>query len=367
MTRAFSVARGAWKRFARDRGTLAVAILVPVLGFLVLGGAHAGDDPHKVYVILLDDGTASGPTGVRQYDLGRAMLDAVDPTVLDIEIVSDSGAAREGVARGEAVAMLVLPPAFTEDASKGRSAGFVVVNAVDAAVAEETLRELDRAARAAVQSTVPGASADVLSIDTVAGAIDEGRSWLVGAAALVVTASILSLVLHVVVRQRTDGTLERTLASTGHAPDLIVGHGIAFGAVAIAQTSLVLVAARVLGLTVAGSYGVFLLIFVSYAAFVLAAALAAGAFVRTDTQGFVVLASALGATGFLAGVFWPVEGMWAPFALVGNVVPLAWGLPAARAVAAGMDATSAALPIAGYIALSGIGFGLATWRLRRGP
>lgn len=367
MTRAFAVATALAKRLSRDRASLAVAVLVPLLGVLVLGGAHFGDDPHKVQVVLLDDGTARGPTGVREHELGRAMLAEIDPRVLDVEIVGDARSAQEAVARGEVVALLVLPPSFTQDASQGSTAGLIVVNGADPVAAGETLRELDRAARVAVQSTVPGAAADPLDVETVGGALDAEGAWLVGVVALVAAASVASLALHVVVREREGGTLDRALAATGRASDVVVGHALVFGAVALVQVAVLLAVARALGLFVAGSYAAFALLLVLHTAAVLGAALALGAFVRTPSQGFVALVGLVAVTAFLSGVFWRPAAMWAPLAAVANVVPLGWGLPAARAVAAGAGAVVAALPAAAYVALAALGGGLASWRTGRGP
>jgi ABC-2 type transport system permease protein len=105
----------AWKEiqiFMRDRGTLALLILFPILLSSVQGGANVamaseGETPS----ILLQVSLVNEDTGAFGSEVSKA-IQSID--VLEVENLLQADIAEEKVAKGEAAAAILIPADFTE-------------------------------------------------------------------------------------------------------------------------------------------------------------------------------------------------------------------------------------------------------------
>jgi len=141
-------------------------------------------------------------------------------------------------------------------------------------------------------------------------------------------------------RERTSGTLERLLAMPLGKGDLLAGYALAFGLVAVVQTALAsAVALGPLGLDVAGSAGLVVLLAVLDALLGTALGLLLSAFARTEFQAVQFLPAVILPQLLLCGLFAPREAMAAPLRWLSDVFPLTYAVDGMQRVVATADVT----------------------------
>jgi ABC-2 type transport system permease protein len=169
-------------------------------------------------------------------------------------------------------------------------------------------------------------------------------------------------------RERTTGTLERLMTLPLAKGDLLAGYGLAFTAVAAAQvvvTSAVTFGA--LGVDVAGSVALVVVIALAGALFGMALGLFVSAFARTEFQAVQFMPALVLPQLLLCGLFVPAERMAPLLEAVSAVVPLTYAFDALAGVARGGEGLTAVVPElavvlgAAVLALAG---GAATLRRR---
>ena len=128
-------------------------------------------------------------------------------------------------------------------------------------------------------------------------------------------------------RERTSGTLERLLTTPLGKGDLLFGYAIAFGMVAIVQTSLAsALALGPLGLHVAAGPSLVVLIAVLDALLGMALGLFLSAFARNEFQAVQFLPAVVFPQLLLCGLFAPRATMAAPLRWASDVFPLTYAV-----------------------------------------
>lgn len=128
-------------------------------------------------------------------------------------------------------------------------------------------------------------------------------------------------------RERTSGTLERLLTTPLGKGDLLAGYALAFGAVAVLQTSLAsALALGPLGLDVLGPAPVVVLLAVLDALLGMALGLFLSAFARSEFQAVQFLPAFVFPQLLLCGLFVPRETMAAPLRWLSDVFPLTYAV-----------------------------------------
>ena len=141
-------------------------------------------------------------------------------------------------------------------------------------------------------------------------------------------------------RERSSGTLERLLAMPLGKADLLGGYALAFGLVAVVQTLLAsAVALGPLGLDVAGSPAMVVLLAVLNALLGTALGLLLSAFARNEFQAVQFLPAAVLPQLLLCGLFAPRETMAAPLRWLSDVLPLTYAVDGMQEVAASAQVT----------------------------
>lgn len=171
-------------------------------------------------------------------------------------------------------------------------------------------------------------------------------------------------------RERTSGTLERLLSMPVGKGDLLTGYAVAFGLVAVVQSSLAsALALGPLGLDVAGSTWLVIVLAVLDALLGTALGLLLSAFARTEFQAVQFLPAVVLPQVLLCGLFVPREAMAAPLQRLSDVLPLTYAVEGMQRVAASSDVTSSLLVdlgvVAGCVVLF-VGLGAATLPRRSG-
>lgn len=171
-------------------------------------------------------------------------------------------------------------------------------------------------------------------------------------------------------RERTSGTLERLLSMPMAKGDLLTGYALAFGLVAVVQTSLA--AALVLGplgLDLQGATALVVLLAVLDALLGTALGLLLSAFARSEFQAVQFLPAVVLPQLLLCGLFAPREAMAEPLQWLSTALPLTYAVDGMQEVAASPEVTGALIGdlgvIAGCVVLF-VGLGAASLPRRSG-
>jgi ABC-2 type transport system permease protein len=142
-------------------------------------------------------------------------------------------------------------------------------------------------------------------------------------------------------RERTSGTLERLLAMPMGKADLLAGYALAFGLMAVVQTLLAsAVALGPLGLDVAGSAALVVLLAVLNALLGTALGLLLSAFARSEFQAVQFLPAVVLPQLLLCGLFAPRDVMAPPLRWLSDAFPLTYAVQAMQRVTESADVTS---------------------------
>ena len=169
-------------------------------------------------------------------------------------------------------------------------------------------------------------------------------------------------------RERTSGTLERLMASPIAKADLLCGYGLAFGAVATVQALATgAVAFGALGLEVAGSVALVLLLAVANAILGMALGLFLSAFASTEFQAVQFMPAFVLPQLLLCGLFVPRDQMADALDTLAGALPLTYAFDALdRATTETSWSSELTLDVcvlAGAVALA-LALGAATLRRR---
>lgn len=141
-------------------------------------------------------------------------------------------------------------------------------------------------------------------------------------------------------RERTNGTLERLLTTPLRKTDLLFGYGIAFGIAAAVQASIVsAVAYLFLGLETAGNPGWVIAIAIANAVLGVALGLLASAFARTEFQAVQFMPVVALPQILLCGLFVARDQMVGWLQAISNVLPLTYSVEALQEVGRYADPT----------------------------
>lgn len=141
-------------------------------------------------------------------------------------------------------------------------------------------------------------------------------------------------------RERQRGTLERLLAMPLGKGDLIAGYAVAFGVLAAAQALVAAgFAVYVLGLDVAGSAWLLVLVAVVDAVLGTALGLFVSAFARSEFQAVQFLPAFILPQFLLCGLLTPRDNLPDVLNVVSDVLPLSYAVDAMRSVTVDAGAT----------------------------
>ncbi len=135
-------------------------------------------------------------------------------------------------------------------------------------------------------------------------------------------------------RERSSGTLERLLAMPTGKLDFLGGYALAFGLVAAVQSALaVLLCVGPLGLDVAASVWVLIVVAVADAVLGSALGLFVSAFARTEFQAVQFMPAIVIPQILLCGLFVPRDQMPPVLSAISDVLPLSYAVDAMSSVA----------------------------------
>lgn len=292
--RTLAVARRLLEQFRRDRRTLVLLFVVPLvilslLGYLLRGSAT----PPKVGVV----GGCSVP---------------VRSTSVTLVFLSRSAA--EAQLKGGQLAAYVLcgpPPEIHLEGSQPN------VNST------------------VLQALAPPRAEQPMSIVYLHGGSDFDTLDYFGAGFVGLVVFFLVFVVTSVafLRERTSGTLERLLASPLRRAEIVVGYMLAFGVVALIQSAIVLVfSLYALRIKVEGNVGLVFLFEALLAVSAVNLGIFLSGFARTEFQAVQFIPLVIVPQMLLSGIVFPVVTEPGPLQPVSNVLPLTYGVYGLRDV-----------------------------------
>ena len=139
-------------------------------------------------------------------------------------------------------------------------------------------------------------------------------------------------------RERRTGTLERLLSMPLGKGDLILGYTLAFGLLAVLQSSIaVLFAVTVCGLQIDGSVGLLVAVAVADAVLGTTLGLLASAFARTEFQVVQFMPVIVFPQILLGGIFLPRDQLPDVLQTISDWLPLSHAIDAQNAIATGSE------------------------------
>ena len=321
LRRVAAITRRLLQQFRRDRRTLALLFLAPLLILSLLGYLLRGGGGVPAMGVVNED---NGPLG------GIVVSQVEHSTTVSATTMSQNDAEIK-LRNGDVAGYIVLPPEFSAQAQQAR------------VVAPEVRLE----------GSQPGLSGSILqavsqSFTALAGTagvrfapkvtyLYGGPSFdtldYFGAAFIGLVVFFLVFVITAVsfLRERGQGTLERLMASPLRRPEIVLGYMVGFTVLALIQAAEVL-AFSLLVLHVHNSGNV-ALIFILEALMAIAAVnlgIFLSMFARTEFQAVQFIPLVIVPQVFLAGIIFPVSTEPGPLQVLSHVLPLTYAVEGMR-------------------------------------
>ena len=329
----------AWKelrQLRRDRPTIAMMVMLPVMQLLLFGYAINTDVRHMPTVVYDQDHSAASRDLWRSLE-ATAFYDIVGHVQSYEEI-------ERALRSGRAKVALVVPARYASDVTSGRPASLqLVVDGSDpqtVASATSTAASLVAARSGELIVRRLGASgplsAQPISLEPVTWYNPDLRTavYIVpGLVGVILTMTMVMLTSMAIVRERERGTLEQLIVSPVRNVELVVGKILPYILIGYVQITLILLAGKlVFHVPFAGSvpllYG-FSFVFV-------AANLALGLFfstvAKTQQQAMQMSFFFLLPNILLSGFMFPFEAMPEPARWVAQALPLTHYLRIVRGI-----------------------------------
>jgi len=312
-----SVVRKEILHLLRDRTTMVIALMIPIVQLTIFGFAADFDVRHI-------------PTVVADFDRSTQSRDYIQSLVnthyLDIvDDVSDPEQARAAMRRGTAKVAIIIPPDFSQNVLAHKPAQVrMMLDGSDSQVAIRARQALAAPAQGAIDARV----------ETEFNPTMRTQVFMVpGLIAVILQLVTVSLTAFSLVREREQGTLEQLMVSPVGRLGLMLGKLTPYAILAVLETASVLFAGwLVFDVRIVGSVALLMLLSVPF----IVAALALGLFISTisENQGqalqftlLVTLPSIL-----MSGFVFPRETMPGALYLVSNAIPVTYFLEIIRGI-----------------------------------
>jgi ABC-2 type transport system permease protein len=338
------------QQFRRDRRTLALLFVAPIVILGLLG-----------YLIR---GSASAPAvGIANEDQGPLGATVVAALAMSSGITTTTIQASDGDSKlkdGSLVAYIVFPPDFSSQARVGTIAPDVHLEGSQPGTVAPVLQALQQAL-ISVASSAPGQGLHVQPhVTYLYGGPGFDTLDYFGAAFIGLVVFFLVFVVTIVsfLNERSQGTLERLMASPLRRGEIVVGYMLGFTVLALIQSVEVLVFS--LAVLKVHNSGNVMLIFGIEALMAIAAVnlgIFLSMFARTEFQAVQFIPLVIVPQFLLSGILFSVNSEPKPLQVLSDVLPLTYAVNGLRDVMIkGADLTWGSLQldigvVAGFIVL----------------
>jgi ABC-2 type transport system permease protein len=280
------------------------------------------------------------------------------------------------VRNGKAYGLIIFSEDFTSN---------VYAKALDPSLSVDTAvrLELDRSNVAVANSILKAVSEAMVKPSSVLGAeapatLDTSeavyakeasfRDYSVpGITAFVVFILTFILTLLAFVSERTSGSLERLQATPLRESELVMGYALAFSAIAVVQTAMVLaVIVGVFKVMVVGNIFLAFLVIALLAVLSLSLGILLSSVAKREAQAIQCMPIVALPVFLLGGVFWPVEGIPVWMRPLTYAIPPSYAVNATRAVMLrGWGIGDIWLDLVAMLGFTVAFLGLSVWLLKR--
>lgn len=319
------------RQLRRDRRTIAMILVQPIIMMAIFGYALGGD-------------VTEAPVAVANLDRGRLggeVIARVDPEVVEFVTYTSEAEVERAVRAQEVRVGVVFPVNFTRNFDSGATAdprtvflvyygdntNFQITNAVKGefvdAFGRAVENETDRTSAFEVDERVVFGPKEGTNLQFLLPGMVAFTVFIIGA--MLTTVSI--------VKERSSGTLPRLLSSPIGRGEVVLGLVLAFATLALLQSiSVLAIATLVFGIEVSGNVFLalvttFLVSLVALGLGILFSGLAKNEFQATQSIMLFVFPNM-----FLAGLLAPVEAMPTVLRPLTRLVPLTYAIEAERAI-----------------------------------
>ncbi|WFA08586.1 ABC transporter permease [Tissierella sp. Yu-01] len=333
--RIIAVIRKEFYQIKRDKRTIAIILLMPIMELLLFGYAASTSVDHIPTVVFNNDiGTES-----------RALLDSfTNSQYFDIDYLAYSmDDVQEYIDDGYAKAGIIIPPEYSKDIKSGKTAQIqLLVDGSDPTTAQTILQSAGAVAQSmAVQIT--GAKAS--SINMISQPLDlRSRVWynpdmssinfnVPGLIGVILQTVTLMLTSFSIVREREKGTLEQLIVTPISKMELMIGKIVPYVIIGFIDIILALALSVFwFKVPVAGSITLLLLFSVVF----LFSALGVGLLISTVSKSqlqamqlsmFMIMPNIL-----LSGYMFPREAMPKIIQVISNIFPLTYFIKVLRGI-----------------------------------
>ncbi len=324
-------------QFRRDKLTLALAFLLPVMAVLLYG-----------YATRLE--SKNIPVAVKNYDMGSLSREYIDTIFANGQLTPakfNGSDAMQPLDDGLAKASIIIPAEFSRHVKQGLPANIqVIVDASDVNNARVIKNSIIATSNYFSQSHGISKYRQLVKTEVrlwFNPGRDESLYVAPGAIAVVLWIFPCLLAALAMAREKEQGTVLQLYASSITSFELVLGKLLAYTIIALAQAALIVGVCMILyGLRFVGDILIFALSLVLFLASAVMFGLFAGTRATTQSAAVQIVAT----TGFttallLSGFLYPLRNITYPLSLLSNILPARYFVEACRnAFVRGSDFTS---------------------------
>jgi ABC-2 type transport system permease protein len=300
--RVLAITLRVFRGFKHDRRAVGLLVFAPILAMTVFGIAFSGEVTN-VGVIIVNDDTGG---------LSDLFISNLDTSVLNIERMSDLGAAVQKVRDGDSWAVIHFPADFSQAVLGGGNTTIEVrADKSNAQVYAAIVTELQTAARETMESRGLALPVSVDDSYAVYGKDAVFSDFLIpGVITFAIFLLTTLLTLLTFTTERVNRTLDRVLATPATELEIVLGYALAFGVIGTFQ-AIVLVSYGVVAfhILIEGSLLLAFLITALLAMASQALGILLSSAARTEAQAVQMLPVIILPVFLLSGIFWPLEAM----------------------------------------------------------
>jgi len=370
LSRVVAMARNVLLRLIRDRRTLGMIFIMPIIFIGLFGFAFAGEPEEiKTIVVNHDSGIAvipvKEPIGAVNLTLNisKEIVDNFDTKTLSLESSRDLDDSIDKVENGEAWAIVYFPQNFTshvfgkflkitntepltlppfgeliidlENISTSDARMDIHVDGSNTQIAAAIIQSMSETFMTIVEDIDPEmAFSQMLGVQYVYGENARFIDFFApGIMALLVTMITIILTIISFVRERVNGTLDRLYVSPIKPSEIVLGYTLTFTLIALIQSVEILaIGIAFFNIQIVGSVPLALLIIVLYAVGLLGLGFMLSTIARNEFQAVQFIPLIIFPSIILAGVIWPLESMPPILRPASLVIPLTYAAEALRSV-----------------------------------
>lgn len=362
--------RGFWamtikefRQLSRDRTTIIIAVLIPVIQLTIFGYAIR-TDVTNVSTVIMD---------MSHNEASRELVSALDNTgVFKIKrYVVSYGSAYDAIRDGKTKVAIIIPPGFSSNPLRKPSTFQVLVDGSDSTVANYVMGAVEGVAASLSKRSAGAIRARPMFVSQARvlfnPELKSARFFVPGLIVLILHMPLVVLTSLSMVREKAEGTLEQLIVTPIGPLGLMLGKLVPFFCIgALAGIGILLVMVFIFKVPISGSLPLLILVLFFWVLVSLALGLMLSTIARTQLQAMLMAILTIVPSILLSGFIFPRESMPAPIYPITLLLPMTYAVNVVRGlVIRGADLTALARDIGVLIAMCITLLSIATFRFQK--